>query len=234
MKREKVLDDIAVGYRYEWKGQLRTLADWATVLGIKVKTLYGRLEEGWTVDRAFSTPVRKNTVTYVTMPNGEKMTPAHLADHLGLPRSTVASQLERGWSVEKILDRGQEQAEKPQPGKARLLGIHYRRLVKLVGKLERDGTAPSTAWFAAVDECLDRIWALDDVLSDNSGMAAAWIERVPEPEPETILPMRRKERALTMEEADAIRRKQNGHPVAINPNWNPEKIHLSPDVDNRD
>lgn len=41
----------------EYNGETHCLTDWATILGINLKTLSRRLLNGWTVDRAFSTPV---------------------------------------------------------------------------------------------------------------------------------------------------------------------------------
>lgn len=43
-------------------GKTMCLTDWAELLGIKVATLKGRLMLGWTMDRAFTQPVRKHTV----------------------------------------------------------------------------------------------------------------------------------------------------------------------------
>lgn len=233
MKREKILDDIAVDHKYEWQGQLRTLANWSKVLGINLKTLYGRLEEGWTIERAFTEKPRKNVAELITLPTGEQVSQTQLARQLNMPRATLSSQIDRGWCIEKILDHHIQKTSEPKPGSERLLKVHYRKLVKLVGALPRDGSAPSQFWFTKVDEILDRIWQLDDVLSDNSSATEAWLEQDHAPEPVPAPPARPKEKALTLEEADAIRRKQNGQPVVINPHWNPEKIHLSPDVDNR-
>lgn len=43
-----------------WKGETRCLYDWAHELGMKPMTLYFRIQtSGWTVYRAFTTPVRK-------------------------------------------------------------------------------------------------------------------------------------------------------------------------------
>jgi hypothetical protein len=43
----------------EWKGETRCLFDWARELQMKPMTLYYRLQtKGWTVYRAFTTPVR--------------------------------------------------------------------------------------------------------------------------------------------------------------------------------
>lgn len=43
----------------EYNGESRTVAEWAKILGIKYATLRKRLEEGWSVEDAFHTPVRE-------------------------------------------------------------------------------------------------------------------------------------------------------------------------------
>ena len=40
-----------------YKGEEKTVAEWAKVLGIHKKVLQGRLTHGWTVERAFTYPV---------------------------------------------------------------------------------------------------------------------------------------------------------------------------------
>ena len=45
-----------------WKGKTQKLVRWAEELGIDIKTLYNRLDSGWEIDRAFSTPVRRQQV----------------------------------------------------------------------------------------------------------------------------------------------------------------------------
>lgn len=42
---------------YEWRGERLTLTDWSAKLGISPTTLFGRLREGWTLERAFTEPL---------------------------------------------------------------------------------------------------------------------------------------------------------------------------------
>ena len=47
-------------HRIEWNGKSQTITEWAEELGIGQATLFSRLlTYGWSVDRAFTTPVRK-------------------------------------------------------------------------------------------------------------------------------------------------------------------------------
>lgn len=43
----------------EYNGELKTLQQWGEVFGIKWTTLYKRLQSGWDIEKALTTPVRK-------------------------------------------------------------------------------------------------------------------------------------------------------------------------------
>lgn len=43
----------------EYNGESHTIAEWAKLLGIKYGTLHKRLEEGWSAEDAFHTPVKE-------------------------------------------------------------------------------------------------------------------------------------------------------------------------------
>ena len=43
----------------EFKGERKCVSEWAELLGIKVATLWNRLNQGWCVEKALITPVRK-------------------------------------------------------------------------------------------------------------------------------------------------------------------------------
>lgn len=42
-----------------WKDKTQTLIEWAEELGFPYTTLYFRIQRGWTIDRAFTTPKGK-------------------------------------------------------------------------------------------------------------------------------------------------------------------------------
>ena len=45
-----------------FNGETMCIADWSIKLGIKYGTLWGRLQEGWTIERALSTPVTNKPI----------------------------------------------------------------------------------------------------------------------------------------------------------------------------
>lgn len=229
--RENVLSKLSTDGYYEWNGQRKLLAEWSEVLGINVKTLYGRLEENWSIEEAFTTPVRKRTTKILVLPDGEEITPAHLADRLGVPRTTLYSQVEGGWSIQQILDRNQH-TEKPKNNTPPLLLAYYRVVVKLVGLLDRNGQAPTEEWFSDLDACLDRIWDLDK--DGELGTNGEEQRRAHSSRPTNhTLRSTLKTKPLTLEEANELRRQQAGHPMVINPNFDAERVRANPDVDNR-
>ncbi|CAJ0861976.1 hypothetical protein AMST5_01446 [freshwater sediment metagenome] len=52
---------ISLKRRYAYAGQSKTLSQWATDRGINVHTLKTRLAQGWSIDRALTTPVKGKT-----------------------------------------------------------------------------------------------------------------------------------------------------------------------------
>lgn len=44
--------------RITWQGETKCLSEWAEQLGINYKTMHTRLSNGWSVQRAFTTPVK--------------------------------------------------------------------------------------------------------------------------------------------------------------------------------
>lgn len=42
-----------------YKGRTQTLSQWAKELGVRRQSLYGRIKGGWSVERAFETPLNK-------------------------------------------------------------------------------------------------------------------------------------------------------------------------------
>ena len=45
-----------------YKGEQKSLHEWSKITGLSYQTLWGRLRSGYTVERAFETPVRFSTL----------------------------------------------------------------------------------------------------------------------------------------------------------------------------
>ena len=107
---------------YEYHGFRLTLTGWAARLGIDYDVLRLRLANGWTVERAFETPVeeaelvpatqahearkaanRQRTKGKILEYNGERRTVSEWAKKLGIPRITIDKRLKKGYPVGQCL-----------------------------------------------------------------------------------------------------------------------------------
>ena len=107
---------------YEYLGFRLTLIGWAARLGIDHDVLRLRLAKGWTVQRAFETPVdeserataseafearraenRERVKAKVLEYKGEHRTVAEWSKKLGVPRITIDKRLRKGYSVGQCL-----------------------------------------------------------------------------------------------------------------------------------
>ena len=103
---------------YEYLGFRLSLIGWAARLGIDYDVLRLRLAKGWTVERAFETPVdeterdpaaesrtarsaanRQRTKGRILEYNGERRTVSEWAKKLGIPRVTIDERLRKGYTV---------------------------------------------------------------------------------------------------------------------------------------
>lgn len=64
----------------EFKGERKTLAEWARALGLSPASLHGRLDNGWSLSRALSTPSRGNGRSGIIGPRGSKSGHAKLTE----------------------------------------------------------------------------------------------------------------------------------------------------------
>lgn len=84
-----------------YKGETKTMSEWAKTLNINYKLLKSRLVSGWEFERAISTPnksIGKFTV------NGEINTARYFAKKYDVPEVTVYDRLKRGLSIEEALN----------------------------------------------------------------------------------------------------------------------------------
>lgn len=105
-------------YLIEWRGETRCLSDWCEVVGLTYSTVKGRLDSGWSVERALTADIPEHvagsahTDTEETCELGELVQGVwlgagqfhSLARQTGLGRSTVSGVLQgkRGASLETL------------------------------------------------------------------------------------------------------------------------------------
>ena len=53
-------NNMRVNRLLTYKGQTYTMSEWCNILNMKYVTLFGRLQRGWSIEKAFITPIRKS------------------------------------------------------------------------------------------------------------------------------------------------------------------------------
>lgn len=85
-----------------FRGETKTVAEWAHALGVRPWVLFNRLYRGWSIDRALSTPVADASAHQLTV-GAETLTLREWAVRAGITKNTLVCRLERGWLPEKAV-----------------------------------------------------------------------------------------------------------------------------------
>ena len=87
-------------------GEARSVSEWARFKGLTYKTLTGRLDRGWSAERAVDTPQNAHKGhprrTYAC-PDGVERTIREMADMASVSEAAMRMRLRNGWSVERAL-----------------------------------------------------------------------------------------------------------------------------------
>lgn len=90
-----------------YQDKTQCLADWAEEFGIAYSALLWRLDTGWSVEQALTTPTDKppevTANRQVVSHNGRSQTLEDWAKELGVEVYTIVKRLDAGWPVEKAL-----------------------------------------------------------------------------------------------------------------------------------
>lgn len=96
-----------------FRGMTEVMSRWAEITGIHKATLSSRIDHGWTVEKALTTPVRKQTMGTLTF-NGETKTLPEWSRSTGIKISTLHSRFRSGtWSIEELLTTSALTRHKP-------------------------------------------------------------------------------------------------------------------------
>ena len=93
--------------KIEYKGETHTVSEWSKITGISAKTIWWRINTGWSVEDALTTKAimganNKANQYYVTF-NGETKCISEWARITGINRGTLLARIRYGWSVERTL-----------------------------------------------------------------------------------------------------------------------------------
>jgi len=86
----------------EYQGRTMAISDWADEYGIKLACLTGRLNNGWDIEKALTTPVGSTRARMLTF-RGESKSLSEWSRLTGIRIATIHQRLGRGWSTEKAL-----------------------------------------------------------------------------------------------------------------------------------
>lgn len=88
----------------DYKGKQTPICELAEKFNIDRTTLFDRLERGWNIEKALTTPVleNKNTKVYLEF-DGERLSLSEWSRKLGIGHSILSRRRSKGWSVEQIL-----------------------------------------------------------------------------------------------------------------------------------
>lgn len=106
--QEEQQNNKSNNYLITYKGETKTLAQWAKELNIKEGTIRSRIRYGWSIDKIFETPINNNAVNrkarikLITY-NNETKTLTEWAKEYNIPYKTLYARLARGWEFSKAL-----------------------------------------------------------------------------------------------------------------------------------
>ena len=92
------------------------MAEWAEELGMKRDTLRQRFRNGWSIEKAMTTPVDKSKSfkTRTVTINGVSKTVQEWSDHSGIKTGTLYHRMRKGWPTEHLLSPlSKNQRDKP-------------------------------------------------------------------------------------------------------------------------
>lgn len=99
-------------------GKSQTMTLWAEETGITRSAIKTRLKNGWSVEKALTTPIGvENSMHHQLEFNGKTQNAAEWSREIGIPYSTIMDRINMGWETERILTT---------PEDARLRQISYK------------------------------------------------------------------------------------------------------------
>ena len=103
-----------------YKGQTKCMAEWLEVLNLPRQTMEDRIDKGWSVEKAFETPIKEKEI-FLTY-RGETMNMAQWAGRIGISTGCISSRLKKNWPVEKIIETKSAKAKIFFNGKYKTIG----------------------------------------------------------------------------------------------------------------
>lgn len=108
-------------------GQTHCLSEWAAIYGLPRDLLASRLDGGWDLREALTTPPRQRRATSPTLGRqyecgGESRTIQEWSEHLGVNKFTLYSRLKSGWPVDRVFSEPSIPAAERRKGRKKREG----------------------------------------------------------------------------------------------------------------
>lgn len=79
----------------------KTMAEWCECLNMDRRAIDGRLRRGWSIEKAFSVPIKPRN-PHIVHYQGRDYTASALSRLLGIERQTLDKRLKLGWNEEEL------------------------------------------------------------------------------------------------------------------------------------
>lgn len=100
-KKEQALNR-RTNHILEYKGEFKTIEEWASITGIEYGTLWNRINLGWDVEKALTEPIRETERFYTY--KGISLTLKEWGKKVGISHRTLYNRINNyKWSIEKAL-----------------------------------------------------------------------------------------------------------------------------------
>lgn len=143
----------SVNHILTFNGKSQTMTLWAEETGITRSAIKTRLKNGWSTEKALTTPMGvENSMHHQLEYNGKIQNAAEWSREIGIPYSTIMDRIDMGWDTERILTtiedarlrqityKGKTQSMKAW---AEELGLSYQGIAK---RIESYGWSPEKAF----------------------------------------------------------------------------------------
>ena len=88
-----------ISHLWLWKGKKRTLGEIARMEEMPVRTIQNRMNLGWDLERAISTPLKSETARRYSW-KGKRRTLKEIADTTGVSYAVLYNRIYLGWTIE--------------------------------------------------------------------------------------------------------------------------------------
>lgn len=140
-----------------YQGQSHCLEKWAEIYGISSDTIWKRLDKGWKVEEALTTPIQFQEITY----RGETRSVEDWAQISGISATCLRSRIKYGWAVDDLFLPPKTKPKKSRKKDDPMLIVEYRGELIPYTELARKYNIPTNILHSR----LVTGWSVEDALN---------------------------------------------------------------------